>query len=147
MRTKKRWIILCGIGIFPSLVMAASCSVRVVTGVNFGAYNPFLGVADTTTGRIGINCNQNSNVIISLGAGNSGRYSSRYLLNGSNQLQYNLYSDASYSKIWGDGSGGSSVVSGNNIRSKNFNVYGRALASQDVSVGFYSDTLTITVDF
>lgn len=47
-----------------------------------------------------------------LGAGLSGKFNNRQMTNGRSILHYNLYLDSALSQIWGDGSGGSSVVNG-----------------------------------
>jgi spore coat protein U-like protein len=72
------------------------------------------------------------------------------LLTGSDFLDYNLFRDNGRTSIWGDGTGGSSsqfilFLIANTPRI--LTVYGRIPPGQDVSVGQYSDVLTVTVTF
>jgi spore coat protein U-like protein len=70
----------------------------------------------------------------------------------SNQLQYNLFTDALHTIIWGDGSSGTSSVSDSYIlnllsTTRNYTVYGQIPASQNVAVGAYTDSIIATVTF
>ena len=73
---------------------------------------------------------------------------------GSARLQYNLYTDAARSVVWGDGSGGSQVVSSSVTpaslgvpATKAHTAHGSIPALQSVRVGAYSDTILVTVDY
>lgn len=131
-----------------------SCSVEVMP-VNFGTYRPFSVEATTGLGKITVNCTAQTpgqiSYTIALSAG-GGSFASRAMVLGSKKLQYNLYKDSAYQLIWGDGSVGTSLVNdsyalvrGNNA--KTYPVYGKIPAVQMVSVGVYSDIVTITVDY
>jgi spore coat protein U-like protein len=65
--------------------------------------------------------------------------------NGVNTLSYNLYADAAYSEIWGDGSGGTVSVSGN--ASSRFTVYGMIPDQAPPAPGVYTDNLVITISY
>jgi spore coat protein U-like protein len=73
------------------------------------------------------------------------------MANGSNHLEYNLYRDAGYSQIWGNGTGGSYTVNDSIliIGAKNHTVYGRIPLStqRGAMVGSYSDSITVTVTY
>ena len=67
-----------------------------------------------------------------------------------NSLNYNLYTDATYTSIWGSGSGGTSSVSktnGSGETGSTITIYGKIPAEQDVYAGSYSDSITITISF
>jgi spore coat protein U-like protein len=72
--------------------------------------------------------------------------------NGTDSLQYELYSDVAGGTVWGN-SGGALVTWGafGSIASQGAGVsrpvYGRIPGGQDVSVGSYTDTITATVNF
>jgi spore coat protein U-like protein len=69
---------------------------------------------------------------------------------GAESLTYNLYRDAAFATVWGDGSGTTGTYQiGNppNNLNVNLTVYGRVPALQDVSAGSYSDTVIATVNF
>ncbi len=99
----------------------------------------------------------------------NGLFAPRQMLSGGGQmLAYNLYLDVNHTMIFGNGSSGTSDVTycftgvniascsgatytgspaGANSQSQSFPVYGLLPASQNVSAGAYTDTLTATVTF
>lgn len=141
-----------------------NCTV-IVTGVNFGTYDPTTGIAVTGQGQFQIDCNRNdTDVTISLGTGGSNSYASRRMQNGTDFLYYNLYLDPSHSTIFGNGTSGSSTVmcrtglgntqngcTGSNPAGSTRRTvrpfYGLMPASQNVGSGLYTDTVTYTITF
>jgi spore coat protein U-like protein len=125
---------------------AAKCTVT-TSGVSFGSYDIFNTASVDITGTITVNCTNKTPYAIALSSG-SGTYASRTLKNGTKALAYNLFLDATRLTIWGDGSAGTGTVSGsgngNNLATT---VYGRIPARQNVSVGSYSDVITVTVTY
>jgi spore coat protein U-like protein len=73
------------------------------------------------------------------------------MLSSSNQLFYNLFLDAARTIVWGDGTGGTQFYFSQNPQPNNQNIsvpiYGRMPALQDVKVGNYGDTITVTLNF
>ena len=76
------------------------------------------------------------------------------MLSGANPLNYNLYFDAAYTQVRGDGTGGSqtgganfTLSNSNKTDSTTSTIYGRAPALQDVAAGTYSDTITVTITY
>lgn len=152
----RRWLtpfVLAG-GIWigcPSTASAqASCTIS-VTSVNFGTYNVFATTDTTSTGSVTYNCNQMANNIsVALSRGSSSTFTPRTLRNGTEILQYNLYRNAGYTQIWGDGTGGTSPYTRNNPPNGTdvtITIYGQIPAGQDVRVGTYSDTVSATINF
>jgi spore coat protein U-like protein len=91
---------------------------------------------------------------ILLDTGLVGTYAPRAMTNGASLLNYNLYTDATRTAVWGDGTGGTAVVSikyslppAGTTQTDTHTVYGRAFAGQVVSVGSYLDTITVTLVF
>ena len=129
----------------------AACTIT-TTAVSFGSYNGFAGSADDGTGQITYRCTgpRPPLVTIHLDKGGSPSFTPRQMRKGSEALNYNLYLDSTRSTIWGDGTGGTQVYSqanppnGRNIL---LSVFGRIPASQDVSAGAYSATVTATIFF
>ena len=87
---------------------------------------------------------------VSIGPGGSGDQLNRVLLFGAIPLAYNLYTDATFGTIWGDGLGGTSTVPfvglgmaivGNTV------VNGRIplAAAQAAITGTYIDTVLVTI--
>jgi len=123
---------------------SAECSLNVV-GLTFGSYDPF-SVTDTDiTGGVSITCDTDTSAQVSLSAG-SGPFAARQLKSGLNALLYNLYADPAHLSIWGDGSPGTNLVSFSGTAGS-YTVYGRIPAGQNVPVGTYGDTITVTLTF
>lgn len=146
--------------LFTNPVQALTCVDLLVTPVSFGTYNPSSGSNLTSTGGVKINkffdCLFPSQLIptnftIKLSAGNAGTYSPRKMNNPVNllaPLQYNLYTTGGVgAPIWGDGTGGSTVVSSNGSSNINIPIYGVVSSGQNPSIGSYSDSLTVTIEF
>lgn len=124
-----------------------------VTGVAFGIYDPLSPNALASTAAITVSCTlvaNASSITIDLSAGASGSFVTRSLSSGADALSYNLYQDAAHTQIWGDGTGGSIEFSGKVTPGKpslSATVYGVLPAAQDVAVGSYLDTITVTVNY
>lgn len=139
-----RW---CGLVLMFWAGMAwGSCSVS-ANAVNFGIYDVFASTDSDSTGNIEVTCDVSTRYTLSLSAGN-GTYSERLMTSGAHTLSYNLYTDATRSVIWGDGSASSSVVDGSSAGSaQNHTVYGRIQARQNIHVNAYTDAVVVTVSF
>lgn len=124
---------------------ALSCTLS-ASGVAFGTFS---GAQVTTVGQITISCTGTGkqNYTMTLSTGSSGAYSTRQMSNGANRLSYNLYSDAAFTKIWGNGAGGSTTVRGTidmkgaTTITMQVSVYGRVPAQTTPAAGGYSDTI------
>lgn len=133
-----------------------ACSVSAVS-LAFGNYNPLRGGHSDTTGNIAVTCSGRSGAkvaySIALNAGGSGTFAQRRMRFGSTAvLNYNIYTGATRSVVWGDGSAGTLVVS-DSFRfhapkvHRNYPVYGRIFGGQNPRVGFYADSIVVTLDF
>jgi spore coat protein U-like protein len=75
------------------------------------------------------------------------------MTSGSASLQYNLYTTAAYTSIWGDGSPGSSIYTGTGTGTAtplSFTIYGMlpdSTYNQTVTPGIYGDTIFVVVSF
>jgi spore coat protein U-like protein len=130
----------------------ASCTVT-ATGVVFGIYTPLQAAPLNSNGTIGIACtgvSGRNTVTIDLSAGASGNYLTRTLVAGTFTLNYDLYLDAAYTQVWGNGTGGS-VEGSARIRRRGRNVtltvYGAIAARQDPAPGSYTDNITVSVNY
>jgi spore coat protein U-like protein len=126
-----------------------------VTAISFGNYETFSSYPKDATGTITVNCGfrvVRATVTLSVSS-TSGRFNPRRMRRsaGSDLLDYNVYTNAARTTIFGDGTGGTSRIRprrppGPRVPwSANITMYGRIPPGQDVSVGAYSDTLTATV--
>jgi spore coat protein U-like protein len=134
---------------------ALSCTTS-AQAVAFGNYDPLSSLPTDSTGQVSVTCTNLVNLLVSytvaLSTGVSGSYSNRQLASGSNRLNYNLYTDLTHLLVWGDGTSGTSTVSNTFLVvlagiTANHTVYGRIPARQNVAVGSYSDTITVTVTY
>lgn len=123
---------------------SVTCSVS-TTSVNFGSYDVFSNVNSDGAGSVSVTCDAAASYSIAISSGN-GSYASRWMASGPHQLAYNLYREASRSTIWGDGTGGSAVVSGSGTGATH-TVYGRIPSRQNVYAGSYSDNIVVIVTY
>ncbi len=120
--------------------------------VAFGTYDALSLAPLDTIGSLVFQCNQKDhNVMITLSRGSGSSFSTRRMVNGSQQLFYNLYRDTGRTIVWGDGSGGTQAFQITNPQPNNRDItlpiFGRIPPGQNVKVGTYSDTITITLFF
>jgi spore coat protein U-like protein len=128
----------------------AQCTVT-ATAVSFGTYLPFSGTPADSTGSVTVGCRLFGPYTVSLNAGlhASGSFSNRRMSSGPGFMSYQLYTNATRTTVWGDGTGGTSVVSAfcSRVCNTNYSVYGRIPARQVVNPGTYTDTILVTVTF
>ena len=139
-------------------VVACSCNAT-VTNVVFSPYQPFAGSNVDSTGTVRLTCGGALGLLIpatlSLSVGAGTGYTARALASGSNKLSYNLYSSSGYTTIVGDGTGGSSTLSGGVlidalgvVTPQVWTLYGRIPGGQSTVIpGAYADTLLVTVTY
>jgi spore coat protein U-like protein len=125
---------------------AAVCLIG-VPGVAFGPYDP--RSASTTDGAGTLTftgCTAAYTIALSTGSSNS--YAPRKMAAGPYNLNYNLYTDSSFTLVWGDGTGGTSVRSFSGAPDgAAYTVHGRIPAGQNLGAGSYSDQVIVTVTF
>ena len=143
-----------------ALCLPAVCSCGVTTtNVAFGSYSPLAFGNTDSTGSVKVSCGGVAGLLIpfniGISAGYSGSYATRRLKSGANLLAYNLYTDASYTTVWGDGSSASQLVNASVTLdvlglspTQTFYVYGRIPGRQLTAVpGAYSDTISVTLTY
>jgi spore coat protein U-like protein len=164
-----RQIVICGLALGALLWIAhgsaraaTSCSVGTAT-LTFGNFDVY-GGAVPMTGTVTASCSgPQAAPVMTMSAGGSGTYADRAMAcvagsgcSSGDVLKYNIYTTASLATVLGDPAVDASTASMTfpNIRntSQTVNIYGQVHAAvaggmNDVSVGNYSDTLTITISF
>jgi spore coat protein U-like protein len=164
-------LLLAGLLLSPKTSFAfTSCTGTVTvtastTNMSFGSYDVLNATSTAGTGTITVsaNCRHGGGgyvlvYAIALSTGSGGSFNPRAMSFGSAQLQYNLYTDANLSTIWGDGSAGTQTVPGTISATCNpggnkcsgqltSTVYGNIPAMQNVVAGNYNDNITVTVSF
>lgn len=157
-----RLVLACLLAAAGGLAQAGDCRVS-ATSINFGSYDPVTGTGPVdSTGSVRVDCAVTGlgellfgvYVDIALGQGSSGTYAARTLRQGpASILQYNLYTTAARSTVWGNGAGGTQTVGGSiggifgQPTPRNFPIYGRIPPGQDPHLGPHSDTVTVVVTF
>jgi len=118
--------------------------------LNFGNYSTISGSNVDATSTLDVTCTSGTSYAIALNVGTTsgGAFTARLMTDGSNTLDYNLYTSTARTNVWGDGTGATLTVSGTGNGSlQSLTVYGRVPASQNVPVGSYADTVTATISF
>lgn len=128
----------------------AACNIS-TSGISFGSYNVFNPAPVNTIGTITISCTLLT-ILTTTEIGpstNSGGFNPRQMKHSSqsDRLNYNLFTNSSRTTIWGNGTGGTATITCTVLLSLpcTLTVYAQIPALQNVSVGSYSDTVTITV--
>jgi len=131
----------------------AACSVT-TTPVVFGNYDTFTAIPLDTTGSITVSCDKSQGpplpVTISISASStSGVFIPRQMKHSSKPdvLNYNLYTKQNRTTVWGDGTGGTSVVVIQGAQQRKETIYATIPPQQNVRGGFYTDNLTVTIQW
>jgi spore coat protein U-like protein len=139
-----RWLVAAAWAVAAQHCWAVQCTIS-APGVNFGGYDPFSNQHLDGTGTINVICDVSSPYSIAINPG-GGTYVARVMVSAGHALYYNLYTDASRTIVWGDGTGSTVIVNGSGLTG-NHTVYGRVPARQNAYVGTYGDIITMTLTF
>jgi spore coat protein U-like protein len=134
----------------------SQCTVN-ASSISFGSYDVFSNTPLDSAGTVSVNCTKNvvkANITLSASS-TSGGFNPRRMnrSGGSDLLDYNIFLDVSRAVIFGDATGGTSIIDMKRPTGppapwfQNISIYGRIFPGQDVSVGSYSDNLTVTVNW
>jgi spore coat protein U-like protein len=142
----KRILALAAVSVLaasPALA-APNCKSLSVTALAFGNYDVYNAVPTDSAGTISYSCPPPTTPTVTIDAGLAFANGRRRMTagGGGDFLSYDIFVDASRTVVWS--STPVSVPAGN-VASVPF--YGRVFAQQDVSVGSYADTVTVTFNF
>jgi spore coat protein U-like protein len=127
------------------------CTVS-TSAVNFGGYDPVSANAATpkdSTGTVNVYCTVSTTATVTLDLGTNASGTTRRMLGSTGDfLAYELYRDAGRTVIWNtvNTNSGTSTSLITPING-GFTAYGRIFSGQDVGVGSYSSTVTVTVNY
>jgi len=127
----------------------SQCTTLTTNSLAFGTYDPTAATPTDASATLSIRCSSGAAITVDLSAGSTAgaTVAQRKLASGANTLNYNLYTAAARSTIWG----GANTVSGTGQgldTATSFTVYGRIPAGQTNAVpGSYSDSITVTVTY
>jgi spore coat protein U-like protein len=131
----------------------STCSAS-ASAVTFPNYTPGAGPV-TANGTITVKCTNQTPYVVKLNAGSTtgDAFTQRLMANGTNTLQYNLYTTAAFATVFGDTTGGTAGVTGTGAgvnTATTVTVYGQlpdSATNQSAVTGSYSDTITVTVTY
>lgn len=119
------------------------------TPLVFGVYDTS-GAAINVSSTVGVTCTGNSSYTIALGAGTGfgATFAARKMSFGEATLDYNIYTDAAHTTVWGNGTVGGSTVSGTGtLGLVTHTAYGSIPAGQSTDAGVYTDSVSVTLNY
>ncbi len=133
-----------------SATVTANCTLS-TSALAFGNVNTISGSNVDGTGGLSIVCTNGTawSAAAGVGAGSGASFASRRMSAGANLLNYNLYTSAAYSSVWGDGTASTATITGTGTgATQSVTVYGRVASGQtSVPAGSYADTVAITITY
>ena len=141
-------------------VAGPSCAFQTTPAISFGTLDPLAlpgsPIRVTTTAQI--HCNGGlTSIVVSLSTGTANSYAPRSMNDGGGHtLTYNIYTDNTYSVVFGDGTASTQTVAvtvQNGAATYIVSMFGqlpetgKAIATIDPFKGTYTDTITVTVTF
>lgn len=118
----------------------SNCRIDSVTNVAFGNYDPTSASDNTAgSGSIVLRCTKGTTYWTYVAG-------TRQMTDGTNNLNFELYSDSGRSSVYASTKTGGGATASNNSAVTS-NIYGKVTAQQDVPAGSYSATLTATVEY
>lgn len=132
--------------------VAAKCTTLTANAITFDAYVPDEANDNTKDTTVSVRCTLNTPITIAMDKGAHGdSTAARKLLitdgTHTDTLNYNLYSNAGRTTLWGEGSDKVSKIGEGLLTTSTYNVYGKIPAAQDVTPGSYADAVTVTVAY
>ncbi|HMG46644.1 MAG TPA: spore coat U domain-containing protein [Allosphingosinicella sp.] len=133
-----------------SATVTANCTIS-TSPLAFGNVDSTSASDVDASGGLTITCTNGSAWTASagLGAGSGASYANRKMTAGANLLNYNIYTSAARTTVWGDGTASTATLGGTGTGSaQSVTVYGRVGGAQNsVPVGNYVDTVAVTVTY
>lgn len=116
------------------------------TTLDFGTQ----GVLNTnfdSTSTITVTCTTDAAYDIGLGGGGSGDINARVMVNGAEDVGYQLYWETGRTTVWGDTVGTDTFASTGTGTAQAFTVYGRVPTQATPPAGVYNDSVLVTVTY
>lgn len=128
-----------------SVQVVPNCRV-LVTDLAFGTYDPLMQHSSQPldgTAVVTVLCTKDLRATLLMGDDGA---PARAMRSDMGALSYSLYSDSSHTRIWGTGANAMTII-GTGSTPQTMTVYGRVPSAQVVPAGWYTDSVTATVDF
>ena len=162
LRHSLRLVMLCAWLLCVALPAGAVtvCTVS-ATALAFGSVSSLSSTAATSTATVGVSCIITLSGLaavpytLSMGVSSTSGSMTRTMAGPSTTtLSYNVYTSGAYSSVWGNGSAGTSQISGSVTPtvlgvagSTSHTAYGKVPLPQAVKPGSYTDTIIVTVNY
>lgn len=125
---------------------ACNISTTAPTTLDFGTQGPLVANVDQTA-TITVTCTTGANYNVGLDGGGGGNINARRMINGTNTVGYQLYSNSGRTTVWGTTIGTDTVAGSGNGTSQTLTVYGRVPAQTTPPAAVYNDTVNVTVTY
>jgi spore coat protein U-like protein len=133
-----------------SATVTANCTVS-TSALAFGNVDVTAGTNVDSTGGLSVTCTNGTTWAASagIGTGTGATFANRRMANGSNLLDYNIYTTAGRTTVWGDGTASTATIGGTGTgTAQSVTVYGRVSSGQTgVPAGAYADTVAVTITY
>lgn len=157
-QTFVRALIVAAAAASAGVVQAATCNngghplTVTATNLAFGNYNASSPSDDTANMSVTVSCVIAGDTlpafVAALSRGTAPTFNPRQMALGANRLNYNIFNQAGFTTIWGDGTGGTLTRSyGGGGGSAAGTGFGRITTGQYVAPGNYVDTITVTITY
>lgn len=143
---KYLFLFLLSLGLASTMFAARACDVS-VTGLHFAGINPIAGKPYDSTATITVTCPSAASFTLSLSPG-FGAYGQRIMQSAANTLRYGLYLDSAHTRLWGDGTAGTSIWRATaGAVDVSHTIFGLVPNQPRAVPGTYSDVITVTVTY
>jgi spore coat protein U domain-containing protein, fimbrial subunit CupE1/2/3/6 len=130
--------------------VTANCTVS-TSALAFGNVDTIAGSNVDSTGGLTVTCTNGTAwaAAAGVGSGSGASFANRKMTAGANLLNYNIYTTAARTTVWGDGTSSTATIGGTGTgAAQNVTVYGRVASGQSsVPAGAYADTVAVTVTY
>jgi len=130
-----------------SVTLSPSCSVT-ASPLNFGTVGVLTSAVNATT-NLSVACTYTTPYTVSLSAGaaSGATTTTRAMTLGASKVYYSLYQNAAMTQNWGNNIGVDTVAGTGTGSAQSIPVYGQVPAQTTPTIGSYSDTILVTVNY
>jgi spore coat protein U-like protein len=125
---------------------ACNIATTAPTTLDFATQGPLVANVDQTA-TITVTCTTGAIYNVGLDGGGGGNINTRRMINGTNTVGYQLYSNSGRTAVWGTTIGTDTVAGTGNGIAQNLTVYGRVPAQTTPVAAIYNDTVNVTVTY
>jgi spore coat protein U-like protein len=130
------------------MTVTSSCVINSASTLDFGSTGVLTTNVDSSS-TLAIQCTNTTpyNIGLNAGTGAGATVAVRKLTNGTNTINYSLYTTNARTTVWGNTVGTDTVAGTGNGASQSYTVYGRVPPQTTPAPAAYTDTITVTVTY